>query len=389
MIYLPLEEKLDIRLMENIFNSMTNSYKLYWFNSIFEKIIEGKNTISFQEIVAGMISTSWYPLMVYNLNFGVQDQLQSIVIEINNTYVKNREIKKSELYYFLAQTNNKLLVKLMMNLARYVPYRLLTSFYEEKLVGIKDGEKNKVIEKLTLNDDEVLYKVTSKNRQICINKKWFNYIYINQNIIRGWLNYKIIEFLQIRNPNVPALIHKLAPPDKRELSLGKKYWNEIIRVNQIHDIYSGLEFTIENYQDNGSLSIDHFIPWSYIGHDKLWNLVPTFDNINSSKNNKLPLLSKYMDEFCEIQFIGVNYIRRTSRCEQYLEEFLDIDKMLNIKEICSIKGDLNRDKFKVDLLKVIKPIYQMAYNQGFGQWTYNKDILKYKEVDKSVGELLK
>lgn len=387
MSYLPLEEKLDIRLLENIFNSMTNSYKLYWFNSIFEEIIKGKSTMSFKKIVNGMIATSWYPLMAYNLNFGVQDQLENIVIEVNNTYIKNKEIKKSQLYNYLEETENKQLEKSILALARYVPYRLLTPFYEKELKRLKDGEKNKVIENLASNDDDVLYKISSKTQEIYINEKWFNYIYKNQNIIRGWLNYKIIEFLQLRNPNVPSIINKLAPPENRELTLGKKYWKEIISGIDICDIYSGLEFTKANYKDNGVLSIDHFIPWSYIGHDRLWNLIPTFDNINSSKNDKLPMLSEYMDKYCEIQFSAINYIRKTPKSGQFLEEYLDIDKMLDIRAICSVKGDLNKDKFKEDLLKVIKPIYQMAYNQGFGEWIYNEKFT-YKDADRSDAKIV-
>ncbi|MDU1032741.1 HNH endonuclease domain-containing protein [Clostridium sp.] len=27
--------------------------------------------------------------------------------------------------------------------------------------------------------------------------------------------------------------------------------------------------------------MDHFIPWSFAFHDQMWNLVPTFNNINS------------------------------------------------------------------------------------------------------------
>ena len=34
-------------------------------------------------------------------------------------------------------------------------------------------------------------------------------------------------------------------------------------------------------------SIDHVIPWSYIYHDDLWNLVYTHKSCNSSKSNRL------------------------------------------------------------------------------------------------------
>ena len=38
---------------------------------------------------------------------------------------------------------------------------------------------------------------------------------------------------------------------------------------------------------NETPSIDHLIPWSYIYHDDLWNLVCTHRSCNSSKSNRL------------------------------------------------------------------------------------------------------
>ncbi|MDY5576621.1 MAG: HNH endonuclease domain-containing protein [Lachnospiraceae bacterium] len=35
------------------------------------------------------------------------------------------------------------------------------------------------------------------------------------------------------------------------------------------------------------ISIDHFVPWSYVAHDEMWNLNPTTKSINSSKRNNL------------------------------------------------------------------------------------------------------
>lgn len=381
MEFLPVHNELNISLLENIFISMTNSYKLFWFNSIFKEIIKGKRIIKFKEAVIGMICDSWYPIFAYNLNFGSQDQLQKIVIDINKEYVKKESINKNDLYEMLLKNNNSNFEKKVLLLARYVPYRLLTPFYEEKLRRVKDYDKNSIIEKLTENDKKVLYRISSEKKEVYINEMWFDYIYKNQNIIRGWLNYKIIEFLQARNPNVPAIINKLNPPIKRDLNLAKKYWNEIISRTNIADIYSDLQFTKENKKIYGGISIDHFIPWTYIGHDKLWNLTPTFEKINSSKNNKLPDLKEYMDKFLDIQYIGVNCIKDVPKNEKYLDDFLDIDKDLNIREINSITGAINEKEFKKGLFKVINPLYQLAYNQGFRIWHYEEEFINFKEID--------
>lgn len=106
MSFLPIHNELNINLLENIFISMTNSYKLFWFNSIFKEIIKGKKIIKFKEAVVGMICDSWYPIFAYNLNFGSQDQLQKIVIDINKEYVKKEGINKNDLYEILLKNEN-------------------------------------------------------------------------------------------------------------------------------------------------------------------------------------------------------------------------------------------------------------------------------------------
>lgn len=76
-----------------------------------------------------------------------------------------------------------------------------------------------------------------------------------------------------------------------------------------------------------------------------------------------------------------NFIKDMPKNEKYLDDFLDIDKDLNIKEINSITGAINEKEFKKSLLKVINPIYQLAYNQGFRIWHYKEELINPKEIE--------
>ena len=49
----------------------------------------------------------------------------------------------------------------------------------------------------------------------------------------------------------------------------KKYWRVIAELTDLHEIYQNTPMT------NSNISIDHFVPWSYVAHDELWNLHPT------------------------------------------------------------------------------------------------------------------
>ena len=156
----------------------------------------------------------------------------------------------------------------------------------------------------------------------------------------------------------------------------------MIKNNRIKDIYTGEYFSKEKYEENGPLSIDHFLPWSFVGHDELWNLVPTFRNVNSSKSNSLPTYDIYIDNFSEIQFQALNFMRTQKESKKYIQEYLSIDKSLDLKSIMNVSCELNKDKFIHDLKMMINPLYQIAYNQGFNEWSYNinyKDIIIFDE----------
>ena len=122
--------------------------------------------------------------------------------------------------------------------------------------------------------------------RVLITDDWAEYLKANAGILMGWADYNLITYLQRRNPSVPGISSKIYPPQERKLNAAKEYWRAIIRASQaekpLQDIYSG-----ELLAERG-ISIDHFVPWSYVAHDELWNLIPTTRSVNSSKSNNLP-----------------------------------------------------------------------------------------------------
>src|SRR5690554_1704281 len=103
MIKLPANTNLDINALERMLtmNRMTNSYKAYWFTSIFEFIKQGNYEITFEEIVLGMITKCWYSIVQFKLNLGSQDQLARLVLLIYNTYNMEKNISENDLVAFL------------------------------------------------------------------------------------------------------------------------------------------------------------------------------------------------------------------------------------------------------------------------------------------------
>lgn len=89
----------------------------------------------------------------------------------------------------------------------------------------------------------------------------------------------LTQFLQVRNPNVPAISNKLIKPETRApLTAQHRYWNTVMQITgPIECIYTGRQL------HSGEYELDHFIPWSFVSHNLLWNLVPADGSVNSSK----------------------------------------------------------------------------------------------------------
>lgn len=188
---------------------------------------------------------------------------------------------------------------------------------------------------------------------------WAAYLEQHYAIVRGWASWKWLEYMQKRNPNTPGLIYKLFAPTKRDsLSKQTAYWKTILENVDFHCIYSHEKLTLER------LSLDHYLPWSFVAHDQLWNLVPTTPEINSSKSNHLPP-ANYFESFVRAQHLGLTIAREkmatrtwNPTVEAYIEG-LGIHTQDNLLDL-----DILRNAYS----HVIQPLLSLAMNQGFKLW---------------------
>ena len=112
----------------------------------------------------------------------------------------------------------------------------------------------------------------------------------------------------------------------------------------------------------GTLSLDHFIPWSFVLHDQMWNLVPTFKNINSKKSDNLLDYDTYIDKFCNIQYEAFEFVVNEKKKNQ-IEEYREMLKIANPKEFLEKES---KEVFFKMIKKEVYPVYNIAVNQGFG-----------------------
>lgn len=361
---MPQSDLVDYRVFSRLLDDdkVVASYKMYWLLGILDEVALGNTEIEFKRIISRMIVYSWYPILQYKLNYGIFDNLKKSVNYIAIKYNLPNNYDENKLLDFIYSNDDKELNKMMKELTYNVPYRLLSPFFTDKLKGQKDSIKNKMITELSLKSENCLYKIVKGDKdKIILNEGWKDYLQKNYKVIKGWIYYKIVCFLQKRNPNVPAIAFKIEAPNSRNLTRATTLWKEIIISKNINDIYTGMDFTKENYDKLGVLSIDHFIPWSFVLHDEMWNLTPTFKNINSSKSDNLPSYQEYIDKFCSVQYEAFSYLCDKKK-DKDLECYIDVMRLENPFEFLKYKL---REEFNDKLKQTISPIYQIALNQGF------------------------
>lgn len=110
-----------------------------------------------------------------------------------------------------------------------------------------------------------------------------------------------------------------------------------------------------------NFSLDHFLPWSFVAHDQLWNLVPVSPSINASKSDKLPSLDHYFAQFALMQHSALacyhdhpGIVPWRKVAEPYI-----VDLKLRPEDV------LNRERLTKGLRSVIEPLYHLAASQGF------------------------
>jgi len=375
---LPVSDKIESSYLERMLENLSASYKLYWFQGIFEEIKMGNTEITYRRIISRMIASAWYPVVYFNLNLGANDKLADVIQYIHIALGVPRDEKQESIVAFVEESKDSMLNRMIRALTNYVPFRLIRPFYQNEInellrqdYTVKEKNINNLIELYNKQDTcKSLYVLYQNSKTIRIRKEWAEYLTKNVLVVEGWLNYKLIVYLQKRNSNVPAIPFKICPPVERNLLRATQYINTLQTRCDLTDIYTGHAFTEVNLKKYGSKSLDHFIPWSFVLHDEMWNLCPTFKNINSEKGNKLPDYEKYMHSFLEYQYqifiMGKEYNLINNNI---MEEYLTIQKDLKLIEQGQDRG---KDLFINSLRNTLEPLYQIAYNQGYGVWSYRE-----------------
>jgi len=354
---LPQSDRLDIAKLASIFSDTTNSYKFYWLLAILDSLRETNQTrLSMRDLSLRMVASVWYPLDYFKLSFGKQDGFKPIADFVSERImVDNGPTAPSlfkQLNAYLSPADLTQLHRKVSVLRDWVPYRFIRPFFAQETRGLLDQHVNTRIAELANQTGKAPYRFIGD--EIEINADWATYLQQHQAILRGFTFWHLVRFLQKHNPNVIGLSEKLEKPGVRVLNTANKFWKEYLKANTtLTCIYSGQTITTAN------LSLDHFLPWSFVAHDQLWNIIPTPKSVNSAKNDWLPSIELYFKGYVQQQFNGFQFHAQNGH-DRLLEDYSVLfGQSLNAIQQQPFAW------FRERLERAVLPQLQMAQNLGF------------------------
>ena len=351
-------------------------YKFYWLEAIVQLIAEGVTETTFDAVIDEMICNAWYSVREFHIHLSgmqldgqVRDGLERAVNRLSELSELAANASKVEIKNAIKEHNKELKVA-KEQLTNMVPYRALAGFFDKTEETADWGSVKRMTAYIErINRDVVLLPYTlgesSKlKKEIRFHPTWMEMIQDNTVSILGWIQYEKVKWLQNNNPEVPGLIYKLAPLDEKMRKLGhvRKLWNGILDLRSVNDVFTNTPI------DRTKYDVDHFIPWSFVMNDELWNLMPMDSSLNSVKSNRLPDWNNFFVRFAKNQYIMYEMIHEKAGVRKLYEAcYRDNLHSIWANQELYRKGNSEAEFYGI-LEKNMRPVYDSARRQGYDVW---------------------
>ena len=373
---------LDMEGFSRMMQSPSYCYKFYWLEAIVKLISENKEEVSYHEIIDEMIANAWYSVLEFHVHLSglwadgeIRDNLEKAVLKLHRLSHLPANASKIEIKNQIQRFEKELHPEKMF-LTQNVPYKALSGFAnkgEERIdlnssAGVMMTYYNRINALSPL--PYTFGEQKGLDRKIRFHGLWIQMIQEHMVSILGWIQYEKVRWLQTVNPEVPGLVYKLAPMDEkmRKLSHVRKLWDGILDMTQIIDVFREEPVKKEDYE------VDHFIPWSFVMNDELWNLMPMDSSLNGIKSNRLPRWDAFFRKFAANQYIMYELVQEKPGIRK-LYEMCYRDNLHSIWASQELyrKGN-SREEFYGILERNMRPVYDSARRQGYEVWEKGKTI---------------
>ncbi|MBQ5966959.1 MAG: HNH endonuclease [Clostridiales bacterium] len=351
-------------------------YKFYWLDAITTLITENCTQTTFNDIIDEMIADAWYSVIEFHIHLsGIvykdKDNLEKAVTLLQEHADLPSNASKTQIKNAI-KTYEVFIHKEKKTLTNMVPYKALSGFFINHDMGPLDDSVIRMVEKIRnfhSQDAKLPYTLGNSSgldREVYFDEDWMKMIQDNAVAIKGWIKHEKVKWLQRNNPEIPGIVYKLAPLDNkaRKLVAVRNLWKGIFPYVHIDDVYTQKPIDPDNYE------VDHFVPFSFVMNDELWNLLPMDSSLNSGKNNNLPVWDEFFGRFASNQFIMYELIHSKKDIFALYEKCYkdNLHSVWAAQELYR-KGN-KRDEFINILSKNMRPVYDSASRQGYSVWKF-------------------
>ncbi len=370
---------LDIEGFSKMMNSPSYCYKFYWLEAIVQLISLNKVEATYEEIINTMITNAWYSVLEYHIHLSgiygqgiIKDSLEKAVLRLQTLSDLTSNASAVEIQNMLEKySSDRALLDYKQTLTLNVPYKALSGFANRgsKKINLNSSANQMMSYYNELSSTEILLPYTFNGdkglkRKITFNNSWIEMIKDNTVNILGWIQLEKVKWLQNNNPEVPGLVYKLSPAEEktRKLNNARRLWDAVLEVKPILDVFK------DELVNTSEYDLDHFIPWSFVMNDELWNLMPMDSSLNSVKSNNLPKWDLFFDKFANNQFTLYESLYEMPGIYKLYEAcYRDNLHSIWANQELYRKGN-TKEEFQNILDKNMRPVYDSARRQGYKIW---------------------
>lgn len=247
-------------------STMVSSYKYGFLKSIIDNIYNTDENLklTFDQVFSKFAEIYWNMILKYRLK--QQAKKETYLEQILHSAVEKYHLPEGILFE-----------------------NLPTEMMKEIVHDVKQKCKTYVAGALFSDTKELFYSFSKKEEWIQINPLVYEFLCKHKVVIEKLNYYEWARFLERINENdrVDHLLNKIDESAKRN---NLNYYRDIL-----FEEFENTCFYCGEKVTKGHVEVDHFIPWSFIKDDNLWNFVLACPECNNKKRDKLAS-EKYLND---------------------------------------------------------------------------------------------
>ena len=321
----------------------TTTYKFALIKSILDNLFNNIQTTNGQEILYTNLfkkfaESYWNLVVKYHLKQKADDTngtISKIEQIFKETVEKNPILRNIEFNAIKLTKQNELISKVQTECKKYVLGALYGDF-QGKIYGYESKGDRIILSNFA-------YQFMLKHKMELEKLNYYAWAKFLESINEEKILYKVITKIET------------SLPQRQPLDIYRKILYEEFEQNNC--FYCGKKL------NNDIIHVDHFIPWSFVKEDKLWNFVLSCQKCNTKKSNILP------------SRVLVSIIQKRN---------LHLIESINNNKKSKVSQEIINSHFSNYNQNTIPNLWQYAFYSGFN--IDQKNTVIYK-IDKDFGKI--